>query len=122
MRRKERQKYMTVAEEEIMLILWKLGKGFIKDILDGFAGTKPAYNTVSTVLRVMEHKGYVSHQKVGVFYEFFPIVSKEEYARMLAEHLLQNYYDGSLWSFIGQQVPELDPESLRQKMASAVPE
>ena len=92
--RKEKKK-LTLAEEEIMLVLWKIGKGIIKDILKEFPNPKPAYNTVATVLRVMENKGFVAHDEVGVFYHFYPLISKDSYARSQAKSLVKTYFDSS---------------------------
>lgn len=104
-RRNSNRRRLTAAEEEIMQILWKQGSGLIKDILEDFDAPKPAYNTISTVLRVMEKKGFVSHQKVGVFYEFVPLVKKEEYAHFQSQEMLKGYYDNSLMAFIEDVAP-----------------
>ena len=92
--RKEKKR-LTPAEEEIMQVLWKIEKGIIKDILKEFPNPKPAYNTVATVLRVMENKGFVSHDEVGVFYQFYPLITKEAYARSQAKSLIKTYFESS---------------------------
>ena len=92
---KKEKKKLTFAEEEIMLVLWKIGKGIIKDILKEFPNPKPAYNTISTVLRVMENKGFVAHDEVGVFYHFYPLISKDSYARSQAKSLVKTYFESS---------------------------
>ena len=71
-------KELTKAEEQIMQILWKLEKGFVKDIVDAMPEPKPAYNTVSTIVRILEKKGFVDHNAYGKTFEYFPIVSKKE--------------------------------------------
>ena len=78
-----------------MQVLWKIEKGIIKDILKEFPNPKPAYNTVSTVLRVMENKGFVAHEEVGVFYQFYPLITKEAYAKSQARSLIKTYYESS---------------------------
>jgi predicted transcriptional regulator len=93
--KKERKK-MTPAEEEIMHVLWKIEKGIIKDILKEFPNPKPAYNTIATVLRVMENKGFVAHEQVGVFFHFYPLITKEVYAKMQAKSLMKAYFESSL--------------------------
>jgi len=93
---KKEKKRMTPAEEEIMQVLWKIEKGIIKDILKEFPNPKPAYNTIATVLRVMEHKGFVAHEEVGVFYHFYPLISKEVYAKSQAKNLIKTYFESSL--------------------------
>jgi len=95
MKRNILRKRLTIAEEEIMLILWKKEKAFIKDIVEACAEPRPAYNTISTVLRVMEKKGFVSHRKEGIFYEFSPAIDKKEYAKKMTAWLLEDYYDNS---------------------------
>lgn len=108
MRKKEAKKRLTPAEEEIMQILWKQGKGLVKDILKDFTNPKPAYNTVSTVLRVMEKKGFVAHNKVGVFYEFYPLIAKDKYSKNQAKIMLKNYYNNSLGEFVGTFANDLN--------------
>ncbi len=93
---KKEKKKLTPAEEEIMQILWKIEKGIIKDILKEFSNPKPAYNTVATVLRVMENKGFVAHDEVGVFYQFYPLISKDAYAKSQAKNLIKAYFESSL--------------------------
>ena len=93
--RKEKRK-MTLAEEEIMQVLWKIDKGIIKDIMKEFPNPKPAYNTIATVLRVMENKGFVAHEEVGVFYQFYPLITKEAYAKSQAKSLIKMYFESSL--------------------------
>ena len=93
---KKEKKKLTPAEEEIMQVLWKIEKGIIKDILKEFPNPKPAYNTISTVLRVMENKGFVAHDEVGVFYQFYPLITKDTYAKSQAKSLLRVYFESSL--------------------------
>ena len=87
---------MTPAEEEIMQVLWKIEKGIIKDILKEFPNPKPAYNTIATVLRVMENKGFVAHETVGVFFQYYPLITKEVYAKLQAKSLIKAYFESSL--------------------------
>jgi len=95
-RTKKEKKKLTFAEEEIMQVLWKIEKGIIKDILKEFPNPKPAYNTIATVLRVMENKGFVAHEEVGVFYQFYPLITKEAYAKSQAKSLIKTYFESSL--------------------------
>ena len=87
---------MTPAEEEIMQILWKIEKAVIKDILGEFPHPAPTYNTVATVLRIMENKGLVAHDEEGVFYRFYPLVGKESYAKSQSGNLIKSYFESSL--------------------------
>ena len=74
-------KELTKAEEQIMQILWDLEKGFVKDIVERFPEPKPAYNTVSTIVRILEQKGFVDHTAYGKTHEYFPLVGKSDYTR-----------------------------------------
>ncbi|NVO21200.1 MAG: BlaI/MecI/CopY family transcriptional regulator [Bacteroidetes bacterium] len=87
---------LTRAEEEIMQILWKKGKGFVNDLLEQFAEPKPAYNTVSTIVRILEKKGFIGHNAFGKTHEYYPLISKEEYTRQFMGNVVQGYFDNSL--------------------------
>jgi len=87
---------LTKAEERIMKILWKIEKGFINDILENFPNPKPPYNSVSTIVRVLVKKEIVSFKKYGNTYEYFPLISKEEYRKSQMNNLIKNYYNNSL--------------------------
>ncbi|WP_121248412.1 BlaI/MecI/CopY family transcriptional regulator [Mucilaginibacter phyllosphaerae] len=89
-------KDLTRAEEQIMQVLWQLEKGFVKDVLDVLPEPKPAYNTVSTIIRILETKGFVNHNAFGKSHEYYPIVSKEEYKNFAADKLLSGYFDNSV--------------------------
>ena len=96
---------LTKAEEEIMRVLWKLDKGFVKDVLaelpeSGSPPNKPAYNTVSTIIRILEKKGLVGYRAYGKTHEYYPLITEEQYKRFEAEQLLTNYFDGSLQKLV----------------------
>ncbi len=86
---------LTRAEEQVMQILWDLGEGLVKDIRDRFEEPKPARNTVSTVVRILEKKGFVDHKSYGNVHLYFPVVSREEYSRHQLFGLLEGYFDNS---------------------------
>jgi BlaI family penicillinase repressor len=88
-------KELTRAEEQIMQILWMLGKGFVNDLIYQFSEPKPAYNTVSTIVRILERKGFVSHTAYGKTYEYYPLVSKEEYTKGFMKGFIRNYFSDS---------------------------
>ncbi|EAZ82767.1 BlaI/MecI/CopY family transcriptional regulator [Algoriphagus machipongonensis] len=88
-------KPLTRAEEDIMQILWDIERGFVKDILLPMQEPKPAYNTVSTIVRILERKGFVSHKSYGKSHEYFPIVSKDEYRTFIIKKMLDGYFDNS---------------------------
>jgi predicted transcriptional regulator len=86
---------LTRAEEQVMQILWDLGEGLVKDIRDRFDEPRPARNTVSTVVRILEKKGFVDHKSYGNVHLYFPVVSREEYSRHQLFGLLEGYFDNS---------------------------
>ncbi len=88
-------KPLTRAEEEVMQILWQMERGFVKDMLEHMPNPKPAYNTVSTIIRILERKGFVSHKSYGKSHEYFPIVSKDEYRTFIIKKMLDGYFDSS---------------------------
>ncbi|MBV7268438.1 BlaI/MecI/CopY family transcriptional regulator [Winogradskyella luteola] len=86
---------LTNKEEEIMHILWKLEKGFVKDVLAEIKTDKPHYNTLSTIIRNLEEKGYVSYNAYGKTHQYFPIVSKEDYKKRFMTTAIENYFNSS---------------------------
>ena len=86
---------LTRAEEQIMQILWDRKKGLVKDIRDSFSDPKPARNTVSTVLRILEKKGHVGHKAYGNVHLYRPIVSKSEYSKSQLFGLMESYFNNS---------------------------
>lgn len=93
---KEGRQELTKAELEIMQVTWKRGKVLVHDILDEMSEPKPAYNTVSTIVRILESKGFVSHKAYGRTYEYFPLVPKDEYTGSYMRTVLDNFFDGSV--------------------------
>ncbi|WP_025764408.1 BlaI/MecI/CopY family transcriptional regulator [Dyadobacter tibetensis] len=89
-------KTLTRAEEDVMRILWRLEKGFVKDILAEMPDPKPAYNTVSTIIRILEKKEVVGYQAYGKTHEYYPLIREEDYKRFEVQNLMQNYFDNSL--------------------------
>jgi BlaI family penicillinase repressor len=86
---------LTKAEEQVMQILWDMKEGLVKDIRDRFRDPRPARNTVSTVVRVLEKKGFVSHRAYSNVYSYFPLISKKEYSKKQLFGLMENYFDNS---------------------------
>jgi len=88
-----------------MQVLWELEKGFVNDIVSQLPEPKPAYNTVSTIVRILEQKGFISHKAYGRTHEYFPVVQKEDYSREYLNNFTQNYFSNSykaLASFFAQ--------------------
>lgn len=88
-------KELTRAEAQIMQVLWRLERGLVKDILDELPEPRPAYNTVSTIVRILEKKGFVSYKAYGKTHEYFPLVSMNEYRRASVKSLVNRYFGNS---------------------------
>ena len=86
---------LTNKEEEIMHILWNLKKAFVKDVLAEIVEDKPHYNTLSTIIRNLEEKGYVSYTAYGNTHQYFPIISKEAYRKEFMNTAIENYFNNS---------------------------
>ena len=88
-------KELTKAEEQVMQILWKCQKAFVRELLEYFDEPKPAYNTVSTIIRILEKKGFVSHESIGKMHRYFPLVSKDNYKKKFFKGFMKNYFSNS---------------------------
>jgi predicted transcriptional regulator len=86
---------LTRAEEEVMQILWEVEKGMVHDLLVKFPEPKPAYNTVSTIVRILEQKGFVGHKAYGRTHEYFPVISKSNYTKSYFRTFVNNYFGNS---------------------------
>lgn len=93
-------KELTKAEEEIMQKLWLLEKAFVKDIIAELPLPKPAYNTVSTIVRILETKGFVGHETFGKSHRYFPLVERDTYRGFMAEKLVSSYFSNSASSLL----------------------
>jgi predicted transcriptional regulator len=98
---------LTKTEERIMHVLWKLKKAFVKDIIEHLPDDpKPPYNTISSVVRILEKKGYVGYTAYGKTYEYFPLITKAQYRSATVKKLLANYFDNSAASLLSFMVKE----------------
>ena len=88
-------KELTKAEEEIMQVLWKLDSAFVKDIITELSEPKPAYNTVSTIVRILQQKGFAGHEIHGKSHKYHPLVTKEAYTRSFMKGFVKRYFSGS---------------------------
>ena len=86
---------LTRAEEQVMQVLWKLEKAYVRDILDEFPKPKPAYNTVSTIVRILEKKGFIGYKAFGKAHEYYPLVSKKVYRKKYFKGFLSSYFGNS---------------------------
>ncbi len=92
-------KTLTKAEEQLMQYLWEIESGFLKDIVEKFAEPRPAYTTVSTVIRVLTKKGFIGFRTYGKTNEYYPKITKEEYFKRQLKPMLSNYFEGSPSAF-----------------------
>ncbi|MCW3788551.1 BlaI/MecI/CopY family transcriptional regulator [Plebeiibacterium sediminum] len=111
-------KELTKAEEQVMQIMWELGKTTVKSIIDKMQEPKPAFNTISTIVRILETKGFVDHEKEGRGYLYFAIVSKEAYRKKFMKRFVSNYFQGSLKELVSFFAKEdkMDIEELEELM------
>ena len=99
-------KHLTNREEEIMEIFWKKGSMYVKDVIELLAGTKPHYNTISTVVRGLEDKGFVGHKQFGNTYLYFAVISREEFSKNSIKNLVSKYFNTSYASVVSMFVEE----------------
>ena len=107
---------LTNKEEEIMHILWKLKKAFVKDVMAEITDDQPHYNTLSTIIRNLEEKGFVSHNAYGNTHQYFPIVTMEDYRKRFMNVAIENYFNNSYKSMVSffAQEDKISAEELRE--------
>ena len=89
-------KELTKAEEQVMNILWDIERGFVKDLMEHFVEPKPAYNTVSTICRILEKKEFIAYKAYGNSHQYYPLVSREVYTNDYLNNMVKNYFSNSL--------------------------
>jgi predicted transcriptional regulator len=99
-------KQLTKAEEQIMQVLWDLQETTVKEVIDKLPEPKPAYNTVSTIIRILETKEFVGHKQEGRGYLYYPLIDKEAYSNQSLHKLMNGYFDGSFKSMVSFFVKE----------------
>lgn len=87
---------LTRGEEEVMHILWKLGQATVSDIIELMAPPKPKYTTIATFIKILENKGFVTHEQKGKGYLYTPAIEREEYAKTVVKNMLRSYFDDSI--------------------------
>ncbi len=107
---------LTNREEDVMKILWKAEKGFVKDLLKQHPDPKPHYNTFSTIIRGLEDKGFVGHNSYGNSHEYYPSITKEEYRKMSIKNMVSDYFESSYKNVVSFFVKEekLDVDDLKE--------
>lgn len=99
-------KTLTKAEEQIMQVLWKLEKGFIRDIMENLAVPKPHQNTVSTILKILVEKEFVGVNVIGRNHEYLPLIRKDDYSKKTMKQITRGYFDGSYSNVVSFLVKE----------------
>jgi predicted transcriptional regulator len=97
---------LTKTEEEIMQWLWHIGRGTVSDVLEKMGDPKPPHSTVSSVVRILEKKGYVGHKAYGKTHEYFPLIDKDAYASSSLSDVLSNYFDGSAQRLVSHLIED----------------
>ena len=108
---------LTKTEERVMLVLWKLRKAFVKDVIEQLTDNpKPPYNTISSVVRILERKGYVGFKAYGKTYEYYPLISKAAYRAASLKRMVTQYFDNSAADLVSFVVKEesLTPTEVQQ--------
>ncbi len=118
-------KRLTKAEEEIMQILWDLEKAFVNEIIEKFPLPKPAYNTVSTIVRILEKKKFVAHLAFGKTHQYYPMISKKDYADKYLSSFINNYFSNSYQSLVSfltkqEKLDINDMEAIRAMMQKEI--
>lgn len=101
-------KSLTKAEEQLMQVLWKIGRGYLKDIVDGMPEPKPHSNTVSTVIKILMEKGFIGHEVHGRVHCYFPIVTKEEFSGSTIRNFVDGYFEGSFSDVVSFMIRQED--------------
>lgn len=101
-------KPLTKAEEEIMQELWKLEHAFVKDVIEELPEPKPHYNTVSTIIKILEEKGFVAHESFGKSNRYYPVVKKDDYSKNSMKQFVGKYFEGSFASMLSFFAKEED--------------
>jgi len=110
---------LTHREEEVMRILWKLKKAFVKDIIEEMDAPKPPYNTISSVVRKLETAGHVGYEAFGKTHRYYPILEKDNYRKASFSNLLSNYFGGSAAQLLSYFVQEeqLTPDEIKELLS-----
>jgi BlaI family penicillinase repressor len=101
-------KKITPKEEEIMNFFWKKGEMFVKEILEFYPDPKPHYNTVSTMVRTLEDKGFLAYHSFGNTYRYYPLISKEEYHKKNLRNLVKKSFGNSYKRVVSSFIEEED--------------
>ena len=101
-------KGLTAKEEEIMGLFWEKGPLFVKEMLAFYAEPRPHFNTLSTIVRGLEEKGYVAHKAFGNTYQYYPVVSREEFSKGTLKRVISKYFNNSYLGAVSSLIQEED--------------
>ena len=109
-------KKLSRKEEELMQVIWDLDKAFVKDAIEHLPDPKPHYNTIATLMKRLEEKGYLAHQEYGGSYEYYPIVGKENYKHTFMKKVLNTFFDNSYLNMLAYFAKEekIDAEQMKE--------
>ncbi|NVJ85595.1 MAG: BlaI/MecI/CopY family transcriptional regulator [Algoriphagus sp.] len=99
-------KEISAQEERIMRVLWNLGQGLIRDVLNELEEPKPPYTTIASTVRLLESKGYLTHKVYGNTHMYIPLITQEEYSKGRINHMVSNFFQGSVSNFLSFMVKE----------------
>lgn len=107
---------LTHQEEEVMLVVWQTGKGFIKDFLERMENPRPPYTTLASIVKNLEKKGYVSSKRYGNTYEYTPLIEENEYKSTFMSNIVRNYFENSYKEMVSFFVEKqkISPEELQE--------
>jgi BlaI family transcriptional regulator, penicillinase repressor len=97
---------LTKTEEKVMQLLWRIKEGVVHDIIEHLPDPKPPYNTISSVVRILEEKGFVNHKAFGRTHLYFPIITKAEYRKNTFNSFLKEYFEGKVENVVSFMVNE----------------
>lgn len=101
-------KELTVREEEVMNLFWEEGALFVKQLVERYPDPKPHFNTLSTYVRSLEEKGYLSHEALGTTYRYFPVITEEQYRNGNLKSVVKKYFDNSYLHVVSSLIKEED--------------
>ncbi len=104
------KKKLTKTEEDIMQYLWDLEAATVSQIIEQMPDPKPPHSTVSSIVRILEKKGFVSHNAYGRTYEYYPLIAKEDYSHKTINHFVRDYFDGSMKRMVSFLIEEKEIE------------
>ena len=114
-------KYLTKREEEIMEVFWEKDSLFVKEIIKLLAAPKPHYNTISTIVRILEEKGFIGHEQFGNTYRYHALISREEFSRTTIKEVVSKYFNKSYASVVSMfvQDEEISHEEIQELIQQA---